>query len=92
MGYDTPETYKPRCDSEAALGQKATAYLTARLRSAQTITPEFSGTDKYDRALVALTLDGTPLAQIMVRAGLAQPYSGRTKRPDWCALLARRTG
>ena len=88
VGFDTPETFRPGCAAEAALGQRAKEYLEVRLRRASVIRPEVKGKDKYQRTLVRLELDGRALEDIMVGAGLAKAYSGRTKRPDWCALLS----
>ncbi|MBL4810854.1 MAG: thermonuclease family protein [Rhodobacteraceae bacterium] len=88
-GFDTPETYEPGCASERALGERAKRYLEQLLIEAEFIIPEFQGQGRYGRPLVGLTLDGVPLEQTMVAAGLAAPYSGQT-RPDWCAVLANR--
>ncbi|WP_412174861.1 thermonuclease family protein [Actibacterium sp. XHP0104] len=87
-GFDTPETHRPRCRAEARLGHEATRYLETRLRGARTILPKLHGTDKYRRALVELTVDGAPLADIMIDAGLAVRYDGG-KRINWCARLSR---
>lgn len=86
MGYDTPETYKPGCNAEYKLGKRATQYLEKQLRQAKFIEPHLNGTDKYNRALLRLKLDGQELSSIMVDAGLAVAYSGG-KRIDWCARL-----
>lgn len=85
-GYDTPETFRPNCAAERALGQRATAYLEARLSRAERVHVRFDGTDKFRRPLVALTLDGAPLERIMVRAGVAVPYDGG-RRINWCDRL-----
>jgi len=87
VGYDTPETFRPRCPEEKALGMAATDYLVHRLKQANQISIAHEGTDKYRRPLVRMTIDGTALSEIMVSQGLAKTYSGRTKRPDWCAIL-----
>lgn len=85
-GFDTPETYRSKCLVEKRRGQKATRFLEAQLKDAQTITPRFLGTDKYNRGLVDLKLDGRPLKHIMVDAGLAVYYEGG-KRINWCKQL-----
>lgn len=85
-GYDTPETYEPSCASEAALGLEATARLRALVTSATSVTARISGTDRYGRRLVALSLDGRSVSGTLIAEGLAAPYSGG-RRPDWCARL-----
>ncbi len=82
-GFDTPETWKPRCASERARGDAATRFLSRILRAAEQIDPRIMGDDRYGRPLVALTLDGVPLAEIMIDAGLAVAYDGG-KRRSWC--------
>lgn len=86
-GFDTPETFRPKCTAEARLGQKASQFLEARLRTAERIGITYSGNDKYGRPLVGLSLDGVALHKMMIGAGLALPYHGE-KRPEWCRRLA----
>lgn len=87
-GYDTPETFHPGCAMEKALGDRAKARLDQLLRQARDIAPQPHGTDKYGRLLIELTLDGRPLADIMVAEGLAVRYDGG-RRIDWCAKLVK---
>ncbi|MCT4553406.1 MAG: thermonuclease family protein [Pelagimonas sp.] len=84
VGFDTPETYRPKCEAERRAGEHAKNVLTALLRNATQIVPRFEGTDRYNRPLVRLELDGVDLAQQMVGRGLARPYSGG-KRQSWCS-------
>ncbi|WP_168201282.1 thermonuclease family protein [Qingshengfaniella alkalisoli] len=85
IGYDTPETFEPRCTGEAAAGAAATAYLRHMLDAATTITVVPSGDrDRYGRPLIRLETDGQDVAGWMVTAGHAERYSGG-RRPDWCA-------
>ncbi|MEM9551879.1 MAG: thermonuclease family protein [Pseudomonadota bacterium] len=86
MGYDTPETFRPGCRAEARAGARATAFLDDTLRTAEVIAPRVHGHDRYDRPLVALTIDGEALHKRMIEAGHAVPYSGG-QRIDWCAHL-----
>jgi endonuclease YncB( thermonuclease family) len=86
LGYDTPETFQPKCTEEKELGEQATRVLRNVLSSARQIEPHVKGIDKYNRHLVKLVVDGQPLAKIMIDKGLAVPYSGG-KRIDWCARL-----
>lgn len=90
MGFDTPETYQSGCSAEHALGTKAKQRLQREIASAQTITPQTHGPDKYRRLLARLYLDGRDVADIMIAAGLAVGYSGG-KRINWCAKLAGQT-
>ncbi len=86
MGFDTPETFRPRCAAEEALGRKATAYLRRRIAAATSIRAIGGGRDKYDRLLIRLFIDGEDLASDMVARGLAVRYSGG-RRIDWCSRL-----
>ncbi|HMO09187.1 MAG TPA: hypothetical protein PKD10_16285 [Paracoccaceae bacterium] len=83
-GYDAPEVFSPGCAAELAAGMAATWALRGHLFRAQTITVTPRGKDRFDRALVALSLDGRPLAPVMITAGHGRPYAGGP-RPDWCA-------
>ncbi|MCU4652901.1 thermonuclease family protein [Roseibacterium sp. SDUM158016] len=85
-GFDTPETVDPGCPAEAQLARQATARLRALVRQANSIEPRFGGTDRYDRRLVRLGLDGRDVGAILVAEGLAVPYSGG-RRIDWCTRL-----
>lgn len=86
LGYDTPETYRPNCAAEKAKGSAATAALT-HILSTRTITGvEMDGTDRYQRPLVRMHIDGSDLAAIMIEGGHAVPYSGG-RRIDWCSRL-----
>jgi endonuclease YncB( thermonuclease family) len=40
--------------------------------------------DRWGRALGVLLIEGEDAAAIMVAAGLALPYDGRTARRGWC--------
>jgi endonuclease YncB( thermonuclease family) len=40
--------------------------------------------DRYGRQLGHLRVDGRDMGDILIREGLCVPYSGRTKRRDWC--------
>lgn len=84
LGFDTPEIFSPLCLSELARGLTATAWLNAALFAAGHIAETSSGTDRYGRRLASLRLDGRDLAETIVAAGLARPYSGG-KREGWCA-------
>ncbi|MGR3504053.1 thermonuclease family protein [Pseudaestuariivita sp.] len=83
VGYDAPETFQPQCTAEKELGLQAKNELRNILSSAVLIAPKTQGRDKYSRPLVALTIDGVPLASLMVSRGVARPYDGG-RRDSWC--------
>ena len=87
VGFDTPETVDPGCPQELALGNTATQRLQVILHDARRIDPVVFGTDRFDRQLLKLVIDGRDLADIMVSEGLAVPYSGG-RRINWCQKLA----
>lgn len=84
LGYDTPETFSPRCLSEYAKGVRAAWALRLKLLSAERVTLVRQGEDRYGRALVFVGLDNAPLARTMIEAGHARAYRGGA-RPNWCA-------
>ncbi len=86
-GYDTPESFEPGCRAEANAARAATARLRALVREADTVGTRFSGTDRYGRQLVHLSLDGRDVGAILIAEGLAVPYSGG-RRINWCARLS----
>ena len=86
MGYDTPETYQPRCAAEAIHGQAATRRLRALVADARVIEAQLGRWDRYARRLVQLSVDGQDVGTRLIAEGLALPYQGG-RRPDWCARL-----
>ena len=88
MDFDTPETFRPGCERERALGLLAKARLGQILAGARRIDAGFHGQDRYRRELVRLWVDGRALSDVMISEGLAVPYHGG-KRIDWCARLSR---
>lgn len=86
-GFDTPETYRPGCPAEAALGRQATARLHQFVDNATRIEADLGGTDRYGRRLVALSLDGQAVSERMIAENLAVPYRGG-RRIGWCARLS----
>ena len=83
-GFDTPELYSPECASEAARALAAQTHLRWTLARVDRLEVILGGTDRYDRRLVEMRVDGTRLADIMIGAGHARPYSGGA-RQGWCA-------
>lgn len=86
VGYDTPETYRPRCTAEYRLGKEATGTLRDWLRDASTVGLDYKGTDRYQRVLAEMFIDGQPVAARMISAGLAVANNGE-RRIDWCQRL-----
>lgn len=82
MGFDTPE-FKSRCLTEKLNAIAASYYLRWVLIRAGEITVDRQGTDRYDRALINVLVDGTPVAEPMIQSGLARAYQGG-RRQGWC--------
>jgi len=81
-----PETHRPRCDQEAALGKQATDELTRVINEGLPqghvgIFPN-GKLDKYRRPLVKVQVDGVDVADGLIAKGLARPWMGKTS--DWC--------
>ncbi|MBB3314604.1 endonuclease YncB(thermonuclease family) [Rhizobium sp. BK181] len=81
---DTPEVSEPRCPSELALGNKATARLVELVNEGPFELKAWPGRDedKYGRKLRVLVRDGHSLGDILVSEGLARTWTGR--RQPWC--------
>lgn len=99
VGFNTPETFKPRCPKEAELGRQATARvkeLVARGRAVLqkvrcACRPGTEGTNacNFGRSCGILRVDGRDVGQILISEGLAVPFvCGRTSCPrtprPWC--------
>lgn len=81
---DTPEISEPKCHSELALGNKATARLIELINAGPFELKSWPGRDKdrYGRKLRVLVRDGRSLGDILVSERLARTWSGR--REPWC--------
>lgn len=88
MGFDTPEVFSPRCASEAARGEKATAALERLIGAAGGISIDRRGVDRYERDLAVMRLDGVDVARTMIEAGHARAYHGG-RRKGWCRGAAQ---
>lgn len=99
VGFNTPETYKPRCAKEREWGERATARLKELVASsavqvekvACACKPGTHGTNKcnFGRSCGKLYVDGNDVGQILVSEGLAVPFvCGATRCPrmprPWC--------
>ncbi|MGB8289630.1 thermonuclease family protein [Rhizobium ruizarguesonis] len=81
---DTPEVSEPRCSSELALGNKATARLVGLVNEGSFEMRAWPGRDedKSGRKLRVLVRDSRSLGDILVSEGLARTWTGR--RQPWC--------
>ena len=82
-GFDTPETYRPKCQQELELGRAATARLKELMRDA--IGIETTGkTDRYDRILGSLILkDGRTAGAVLMEEGYARKWF-KGYKANWC--------
>lgn len=82
---DAPEVSRPGCAREAALGEEATARLTALLNDgAFTLAraPGSPDTDRYGRSLREVHRGGESVGATLVAEGLAEEWGG--PRIAWC--------
>mgnify|MGYP006274733513 FL=1 len=85
-GYDTPESFAPRCPAEARAARRATERLRGLVAASRSLEARLGDRDRYNRRLVRLHLDGRDVGATLIAEGLAVPYRGGA-RPDWCARL-----
>jgi endonuclease YncB( thermonuclease family) len=83
LGFDTPEVYSPKCVGEWWAGTRASWALSRHLWFADDVKIVLSGSDRYDRHLATLFIDGRNIASTMISEGHARPYSGGG-REGWC--------
>lgn len=99
VGFNAPETFKPRCTKELDLGKRATARLK-ELVATSTVEVEIvpcackpgtQGTDacNFGRSCARLRVDRRDVGQILIAEGLAVPFTcGPTSCPPlprpWC--------
>jgi endonuclease YncB( thermonuclease family) len=82
-GFDAPELFSPECAGEYARAVAATWYLRRLLAEGELLTVQHGRLDRYDRRLAALSIDGVPVAQMMIAAGYGRAYGGGPRR-GWC--------
>lgn len=83
VGYDSPELFSPRCESERAAAVQATRVLGTWIKHATSVEVAVLGHDRYGRTLVDMRLSGQRVAQGMVDAGYGRRYFGHV-RGGWC--------
>ena len=77
--FDTPETWRPECRSEAKLGAQATGHVRAMMPGQLCIIGRGSG--GYGRDLgVLYGSDGRDVREDLLEHGLAKA----SKNADWC--------
>ncbi len=81
-GIDTPEL-RGKCEEEKKQAKAAKQFTVALLRDAKVIELRNMDRGKYFRILADVYVDGTSLGDELIKAGLAVPYDGGTKK-DWC--------
>lgn len=83
-GIDAPETHRARCDSERALGTRATMRMLDLVNAGpfDIVRTGRRNTDKYGRELRDLKRNGRSLGDILIAEGLARRWDGR--RHGWC--------
>jgi len=83
-GIDTPETHRAKCESERALGMRATERLLELINAGpfDIVQKGRRDTDKYGRKLRVLERQGRSFGDILIAEGLARPWEGR--RRSWC--------
>lgn len=100
VGFNTPETYEPRCTRERDLGQRATARLLELVHTADRVElrlvacacpPGTQGTRdcNFGRSCGVLRVDGRDVGDILINEGLAVRFRcGSTGCPPlprpWC--------
>ena len=83
-GVDTPESYRPKCDLEKQMGEKAKQFIKTTLKSNKNIiTLGKIDKDKYGRILTTVYVDGKDLSKLLIKNGLAREYFG-DKKQSWC--------
>lgn len=86
-GIDAPEL-KGRCDQEKKLARLARQMTVEMLRAGEKIELHNLQRDKYFRVLADVHVGGKDLGAALLKAGLARPYNGGTKK-DWCPAAAK---
>jgi endonuclease YncB( thermonuclease family) len=81
---DAPEISEPKCETELALGNRATDRLIELVNQGSFRLRAWPGRDedRYGRKLRVLIRDGRSLGDILVSEDLARTWTGR--RQPWC--------
>ncbi len=81
---DAPETFEPKCASEAELGRRATRRLLVLMNAGpfEVVRSGFRDRDAYGRELRVIERGGRSLGDVLVAEGLARRWDGA--RRSWC--------
>jgi len=96
IDIDAPETFRPTCENERAVGLRAKARVAELLRGATVYVERSGRKDRYGRTLANLTTADGDVGAVLIREGLAVPYRpGKTAKSDrighWCSeILAKK--
>lgn len=83
-GYDTPETYRPKCQQELELGRAATARMQELLKTPGIQVRDSGKADRYKRPLVWVILpDGRSAGSVLIAEGLARVWTP-SYEAYWC--------
>lgn len=84
VNIDTPETGpRARCAAERQLGERATQRARSLIAAAARVEVARTGrTDRYQRTIAFIRVDGRDFGERMIAEGLARPWRGR--REPWC--------
>lgn len=84
-GIDTPEIGgRAKCRLEREWGIAARDFVRERVMGREVRFTDL-GWDKYGGRIDAFVwVDGGNLSEMLIAAGLARPYDGRSKRKGWC--------
>jgi len=82
LGVDAPEI-RGKCAVEKAAARKAKQFTVEFLRAGQEVELRNIKRGKCFRLLAAVYVDGKNLADALVKAKLARPYTGG-RRLGWC--------
>lgn len=91
IDIDTPETFRPTCERERAVGLEAKAQMAALLRGHPVRVERSGRKDRYGRTLANLSTAAGDVGQQLVADGLALPYrpgkaAKAARLAHWCGL------
>ncbi|MCX5581516.1 thermonuclease family protein [Kaistia terrae] len=90
IAIDAPETFRPTCENERAVGLRAKARVAKMLRGATVYVERSGRKDRYGRTLANLKTADGDVGQALLNARLALPYKpGKVAKArrlaHWCS-------
>ena len=84
LNIDAPEMPpKAKCEKEAKMALEARARLATAIEGRTVeLVREGRQRDRYGRLLARVVLQGRDMGEMLIREGLARPWTG--KREPWC--------